>query len=92
MDKKSGGASVIVTAVIMLLIGAGAGYWYGGTAGYKRGYAKAEVDIKQIQEEAGKKATAEAAKAANPFNVANPLEKVEADPLQKLKKTLNPFE
>ena len=92
MEKKSSGAAVIAIAVITLLIGAGAGYWYGGKMGYQKGYAKAEADVKKVQEEAGKKAVEEAAKAANPFNVANPLEQVEANPFDKLKKALNPFE
>ena len=68
------------------------GYVFGATSGYKKGYNAAEQDVKKIEEEAGKKAAEEAAKAANPFQAVNPLEGVEANPFEKAKKILNPFE
>ena len=89
----------VVAAVLALLVGFG-GYWYGSSAGYQSGYKsgddagykRAEADVKKLDEEAAKKAAAETAKAANPFQVANPLEGVESNPFQKAKKVLNPFE
>lgn len=63
------------------------GYWYGD----KKGYTRAEADLKKVQEEAGNRAAEEAAKAANPFQAANPLEGVEANPFEKAKGILNPF-
>lgn len=91
MDKKPGGATAIIAAV-MLIIGAGAGYFTGSKLGFSKGYAKAETDLKAVQEEAAKKAADEAAKAANPFQVANPLDNVDTNPFEKVKKILNPFE
>ena len=80
--------NVVIIAVVVLVIGLAAGYFYGQQQGYK----KAETDIKKLDEVAAKKATDEAAKAANPFQAVNPLEGVEANPFQKVKKVLNPFE
>ena len=37
------------------------------------------------------KSAAEIGKAANPFGAVNPLEGVEANPFEKAKKVLNPF-
>ena len=47
--------------------------------------------VKKAQEIAGQKAAEDAAKAANPFGVANPLEGVETNPFEEAKKVLNPF-
>ena len=89
MDKK-----LVVVSVIALLLIAGA-YCYGNKAGYANGYStgykRAEADIKKLEEGAAKKATAETAKAANPFQVANPLENISVNPFEKVKKVLNPF-
>lgn len=82
----------ILAVLVALVVGGLAGNWYGGKNGYQRGYQKAEADIKAIGEAAAKKATDEAAKAANPFQAVNPLEGVEANPFEKAKKVLNPFE
>lgn len=62
-------------------------YYKGSSAGYQ----KAQDDAKKLQEAAAQKAAEDAAKAANPFQVANPLENVEANPFEKAKKILNPF-
>ena len=80
--------NVILIAIVVLIIGLAGGYFYG----QKKGYSQAEVDIKKLDEIAAKKATEEAAKAANPFQAVNPLQGVEANPFQKVKKILNPFE
>jgi cell division protein FtsL len=80
--------NVILIAIVVLVIGLAGGYLYG----QKKGYSQAETDIKKLDEVAAKKATEEAAKAANPFQAVNPLEGVEANPFQKVKKILNPFE
>lgn len=79
---------VVIIAVVVLIVGLATGYYYG----QQKGYQKAETDIKKLDEAAAKKATDEAAKAANPFQAVNPLQGVEANPFQKIKKVLNPFE
>lgn len=80
---------------VLILVAALGGYWYGNSAGYTKGnnagYKRAESDLKKLEEGAAKKATAEAAKAANPFQVVNPLENVETNAFEKVKKVLNPF-
>ena len=78
-----------VIVVVVLLVAA---FWLGRAGGYNNGYAKAKSDIQSVQEEAARKAAEEAAKSANPFQAVNPLEGVEANPFEKVKKTLNPFE
>lgn len=83
MEHKLSTVWVVVLVVVVLVVG----YWYGD----QKGYARAEADIKKVQEEAGKKAAEDAAKAANPFQAANPLEGVEANPFEKTKSILNPF-
>lgn len=80
--------NVVIIAIAVLIVGLAAGYYYG----QQKGYQKAESDIKKLDEAAAKKATEEAAKAANPFQSVNPLQGVEANPFQKIKKVLNPFE
>jgi hypothetical protein len=74
--------------VIALAAGLVGGYFYGDSQGYKR----AEADIKATQQASAQKAAKQAADAANPFKAANPLEGVEANPFEKTKKILNPFE
>lgn len=93
MEKKS----LIIGIVIVLLVGVGyGGYWYGKKEAtqkvFEAGYAKAEEDISKLQEEGAKKAMEEAAKSANPFEVSNPLEGVEANPFEKVKRILNPIQ
>lgn len=87
-----GQTKVLAMAIIALLAGGVAGYWYGGSSGYERGYKQAETDIKAIEQASAQKAADETAKAANPFQAVNPLEGVEANPFEKAKKVLNPFE
>jgi len=82
--------------VVLAIIAGGASYWYGDKVGYKRGdsdgYKRAEADIKKIQEETAKKSAEALTKAANPFSGANPLEGIDANPFEKTKKILNPFQ
>lgn len=52
----------------------------------------AKLDQQNHQNEAAQKAAANTAKAQNPFQAQNPLSGVEANPLSKTKKILNPFE
>ena len=80
--------TVIVFAVILIAIA----FWVGRSNGYSTGYTQAQNDAVALQEETAKKATEEAAKSANPFQAVNPLEGVEANPFEKVKKVLNPFE
>ena len=81
--------TVLVVVVVVL---AGLVFWLGRSAGYTAGYAQAQTDAVALQEETAKKATEEAAKSTNPFQAVNPLEGVEANPFEKVKKVLNPFE
>ncbi|TSC90527.1 MAG: hypothetical protein G01um10142_423 [Parcubacteria group bacterium Gr01-1014_2] len=81
------GKDKLILAVVLLVVAFSVGLW----AGHSRGYKKAEADIKKVQAESAKKAAEEAAKAANPFEAANPLGGVEANPFEKTKKILNPF-
>ena len=72
--------------VIVLVVGV-LGYWTGDWQGYSR----SQAEVKKAQEVAGQKAGEDAAKAANPFKAANPLEGVESNPFEQAKKVLNPF-
>lgn len=78
-------------SIVLLVIGAIGGYWYGSSKSYDKGYQAAVADVKAQQEVSANKATEEAAKAANPFQVSNPLEGVKANPFDKAKDALNPF-
>ena len=80
--------AVMIVALILIA----AAFWFGQTNGYTKGYAQAQADAQALQEEAARKAAEEAAKAANPFQAVNPMEGVEANPFEKVKKVLNPFE
>ncbi|MBI2056606.1 MAG: hypothetical protein HYT37_04515 [Candidatus Sungbacteria bacterium] len=79
-----------------LVVGGIGGYLFGQSAGYKKGdtegYKRAEADIKKAEELSAEKAAENAAKAANPFQTANPLQGVESNPFEKAKKVLNPFQ
>ncbi len=83
--------NILATGIILLVVGFGVGYWFGGSISYDKGYQAAAADIKAQQKEAAKKASEEAAKTANPFQVTNPLEGVKANPFDKAKSVLNPF-
>ncbi|MAF80129.1 hypothetical protein CL629_03570 [bacterium] len=93
---QSSTSTIVVAVVIALIVGGVGGYLYGKsagqTAGYDTGYTEAEEDLVKVQEEAARRTTEEAAKAANPFEIENPLENVEANPFEKVKEVLNPFE
>lgn len=82
------------TVVIIIVAGilTGAAFWFGRSGGYSAGYAQAQADVKALQEESARKVAEDAAKSANPFQAVNPLEGVEANPFEKVKKVLNPFE
>ena len=86
MNKNIWVKVVIILALIIVL-----GFWYAGKR-YDQGYEAAIADIKAQQEEAANKAAQTASDEANPFKVANPLQGVEANPFEKAKKTLNPFD
>ncbi len=78
---------LISVAVIVVVFG----FWYAGQM-YDQGYETAIADIKAQQEEVANRAAQAAADEANPFKVENPLQGVEANPFEKAKKTLNPFD
>lgn len=77
-----------IAGIVILVAVSAFGSWY---FGYDQGYETAIADIKAQQEEAGNLAAKAASDEANPFKVQNPLEGVEANPFEKAKKTLNPF-
>lgn len=95
MDTSMISKKLFSVAVLALAAGVIGGYLFGQQAGYKKGnaagYARAEADVKNLEEGAAKKAAAEATKAANPFQGVNPLQGVESNPFEKAKKLLNPF-
>lgn len=81
MDTRKwiGLAAIVVVVVVSFLVG------------NSRGYNKAQTDVKKAQDEAAQNASADAAKAANPFQAVNPVAGVEANPFAKAKDVLNPF-
>ena len=83
--------NVLVAVVVTLVVMGSFSFWYSGKK-YEQGYQTAITEIKAQQEEAGNKAAKEATDQANPFKVQNPLEGVEANPFEKAKQTLNPFD
>lgn len=86
-DKRS----TLVVVTLLLIIGTGM-FLFGRSNGYSMGYVQAQADVQNVQEQAAQNAAFEAAKSANPFQAVNPLEGVEANPFEKVKKVLNPFE
>ena len=92
MEFLSGKRVLIIVVIVLVGIAFWAGRSNGYATGYATGYAQAQTDAIALQAEAAKKATKDAAKSANPFQAVNPLEGVEANPFEKVKKVLNPFE
>ncbi len=80
--------TIIIAAVVLV----GLAFWLGRYSGYDIGYEQAQTDVQALQGEAARKGAEEAAKSANPFQAVNPLEGVETNPFEKVKKVLNPFE
>jgi len=74
-------------AIVVIAVGA-LGYWVGD----RMGYARSQAGVKKAQEVVAQKAANDAAKAANPFKAANPLEGVDTNPFEAAKKVLNPFQ
>lgn len=89
MDPNSKQAWIV--GIVLLVVGLGVGYWLGSFQAYDRGYEKAVADAKATQEELARKATNDAARAANPFQADNPLEGVSANPFDDAIENLNPF-
>jgi len=86
MDKNTWITVVVVLVVVIIF-----SFWYSGQR-YNQGYKAAIADVKAQQEEAGNKAAKAATDEANPFKVENPLQGVQANPFEKAKKALNPFD
>jgi hypothetical protein len=82
---------IIILSVAFLVIGIAVGFSLGNTDSYDDGYEQAVADIKAQQGEVAERASQQAAKAANPFQAANPLEGVSANPFEDAAKKLNPF-
>jgi len=82
---------LIVVGVIFLVIGVAVGYPLGNADSYEDGYEQAVADVQAQQGEVAERASQQAAKAANPFQAANPLEGVSANPFEDAAKKLNPF-
>ena len=55
-------------------------------------YANYQKRMQILHDEAARRAAAETAKSQNPFQSKNPLSGVEANPFEKAKKVMNPFE
>ena len=100
MNKKIPFSVVLAfAAAAIVLVGVLGGYKYGAEAGFNKGqkegyddgYLAAETKLKDLQKKTSDKAIQDAASAANPFSVDNPLGKVESDPFLKVKNVLNPF-
>lgn len=81
-----------ITLIIAALVLIGLVFLFGRYTGYDVGYEQAQADVQTLQTEAARKGAEEAAKSANPFQAVNPLEGVETNPFEKVKKVLNPFE
>lgn len=82
------GKFIVLSVGLSLIIGLLLGYWSGNRLGYER----AKADIQAARDAVAQKAVDDAAKAANPFKSANPLEDVDTNPFESAKKALNPFE
>ncbi len=80
----------LAAAIAILIIAVGA-FWFGSRSGYERGSVQVQSEVASPEDNA-KQAATDAAKSANPFQAVNPLEGVEVNPFNKVKKTLNPFE
>ncbi len=80
----------ILSITILVLVGLV--FLFGRYTGYGVGYEQAQTDIQTLQTEAARKGAEEVAKSANPFQAVNPLEGVETNPFEKVKRVLNPFE
>lgn len=79
---------LIITVLVLVALA----FFLGRYTGYDIGYEQAQTDIQTLQGEAARKGAEEAAKSANPFQAVNPLEGVETNPFEKVKRVLNPFE
>lgn len=90
LSNSFGRVKAVIGIAVLILIGLA--FWIGRSGGYSTGYAQAQADVRALEEEAAQKAAVEASKTANPFQAVNPLEGVETNPFEKVKKVLNPFE
>ncbi|OGZ45698.1 MAG: hypothetical protein A3C84_04595 [Candidatus Ryanbacteria bacterium RIFCSPHIGHO2_02_FULL_48_12] len=83
---QSHSSSWLAYAIIALLVGGGAGFWFGQEIGREAGYARAEAEILENA------ALVERARAADNADTAtqNPLAEVKTNPLEGVK--TNPFE
>lgn len=81
----------LVWALIALLIGLSAGYWYGSRAGLAEGIKRGVLQEKAAEGARRKEAEKKAAEAVNPFGgTVNPFEGTPTNPFEKVK--VNPFE
>ncbi len=91
---QSHGSSWLVYAIIALLAGGGAGFWFGQEMGLEAGYARAEAEILENAAlvERTRAVDSTDTTAQNPLAdvSTNPLEGVKTNPFEDVK--LNPFE
>jgi len=92
MNTKTIWLITVLVATAALLFGYSLGSSNTEQFAYDAGYQKAVTDTKASQQAAADRAFAEAARAANPFQVGNPLEGLEFNPFERAKAVLNPFE
>ena len=78
--------------LLALVIIAGAIYWLGQRSGSVKGYMQAQTEVINVKESNVSRVVEQKAKSENPFQTVNPLSKVEANPFEKTKKIMNPFE
>jgi hypothetical protein len=91
---QSYSSSWLAYAIIALLVGGGAGFWFGQEMGLETGYARAEAEAAEnaASVERARVADNTNTKAQNPLAEVktNPLEGVKTNPFEDVK--LNPFE
>ncbi len=77
----------LLSGIVLVIVALVMGYFVGDSQGYQR----AQADLKKLEQAAALNKAQAVAKAANPFQAVNPLKAVEANPFEKAKKVLNPF-
>ncbi len=83
---RAGSNKTLTIGILVVVAGALLFLWFSYAS--KKGQERAA----ELQERAVQKSGEDVAKSENPFQSDNPLSNVAADPLEKTKEVLNPFE
>ena len=75
-------------SIVLLVVGAIGGYWYGSSKSYDKGYQAAVTDVKATNRKCRPTKRRKKYQSTNPFQVSNPLEGVKANPFDKVKTLL----